>query len=143
MYGGDNATAINSYDQKHTDFYIYPVSGSTFEYQIIPNGSGKTLIVTNPLNGNQIYYNNSNAFMSAREADAKKSLLVFANPVKDNLTVENIENDLSVQVFNMLGQKIYEGKSTDKKIKIDTQNFAIGQYILMIKGEKAYKFIKE
>jgi len=142
MYGGNNVTAVNSYDQKHTDFYIVP-TGTSYQYEIVPNGTGKTLIVTNTLNGNQIYYNNVNAILAAREADAKKSFLAFSNPVKDYLTVDNIENNLSVKVFNMLGQKIYEGKSADKKITIDTQNFATGQYMLFIQGEKAYKFIKE
>jgi hypothetical protein len=69
--------------------------------------------------------------------------LTFANPVKENLTIENLENNLAVQVFNMLGQKVYDGKSADKKIKINTQNFTNGQYILMIQGQKPQKFTKE
>lgn len=142
MYGGNNATAVNSFDQKHTDFYIVP-TGTSYQYEIVTNGSGKTLIVTNPATGNQIYYNNSNSFLAARDADAKKYPFSFSNPVKDNLTIENVENNLSVQVFNMLGQKIYEGKTADRKLKIDTQNFETGQYILIINGQKPQKFIKK
>lgn len=142
MYGGNNVTAVNSYDQKHTDFYIVP-TGTSYQYEIVSNGTGKTLIVTNPSTGNQIYYSNVNAILAAKEANIKQSVLTFANPVKDNLTIENIENNLSVEVINMLGQKVYEGKTAERKVNIDTQNFTKGQYILILQGQKSQKFIKE
>lgn len=143
MYGGNNMTAVNNYDQKHTDFFIYPTPGTTFNYQIIPNGSGKTLIITNPATGNKLYYNNDNLFLSTKENSASNLFLAFQNPVKSELIIENMDNGLSVKVFNMLGQLIYEGKTSDKKVKIDTKNFSAGQYILNIQNYKSYKFIKE
>ncbi|WP_415327101.1 T9SS type A sorting domain-containing protein [Chryseobacterium sp. MMS23-Vi53] len=143
MYGGNNMTAVNGYDQKHTDFFIYPTPGTIFNYEIIPNGSGKTLIITNPSTGNKLYYNNDNLFLSTKENGTSYRSLTFQNPVKSELFIENIENDLSVKVFNMLGEIVYEGKTNDRKVKIDTKNFAVGSYILNIQKYKSYKFIKE
>ncbi|WP_343662167.1 T9SS type A sorting domain-containing protein [Chryseobacterium mucoviscidosis] len=139
-YWGNNMTAVQGYDQKNCDFYVNPAIGQVFNYQVIPNGSGKTLIITNPSNGNKIYYNSS--ILSTKENNLKATFS-FQNPVKDNLIVINLENDLPVKVFNMLGQMMYEGKTSDKKVKVDTQNFEKGQYILMIEGQKPLKFIKE
>jgi hypothetical protein len=143
MYNGTNAAAAQDYDQKNCDFFITSVSGTIFNYQILNNGgTSKTLIITNSTTGNKIYYNNA-AFLSAQENNLQKSILIYPNPVKEILIIENIENDLSVKVFNMIGQLVYEGKSADKKVKIDTQNFAAGQYILIVNGKKPYQFIKE
>lgn len=139
-YWGGNMTAVQGYDQNNCDFYGYPPNGSVFNYQIVPNGSGKTLIITNPSNGNKIYYN---SFILSTKENNLKTTISFQNPVKDNLIVINLENDLPVKIFNMLGQMMYEGKTSDKKVKIDTQNFEKGQYILMIEGQKPLKFIKE
>lgn len=143
MYGGNNASAVNSFDQQHTDFYIYPALGSTFEYEIVANSSGKTLIITNPSNGNKVFYNNSNLFLGTKETEGKNDFVTFVNPVKERLIIENIENNLSIQIFNMLGQKIYEGKTADHKVQVDTQNFAAGLYMLIIQNKKPYRFIKE
>ncbi|MFC3157485.1 Por secretion system C-terminal sorting domain-containing protein [Chryseobacterium arachidis] len=140
QYGGSNTAAVQGYDQKNCDFYGYPANGSVFNYQVIPNGSGKTLIITDSNNGNKVYYNNM--FLATKENRFKTSI-TFQNPVKESLIIENVENDLTVKVFNMLGQVVYEGKTADKKIKIDTKNFSKGQYILMIQGQQSQKFIKE
>ncbi|MCS3869702.1 hypothetical protein J3D55_002618 [Chryseobacterium ginsenosidimutans] len=143
IYNGTNAAAAQDYDQKNCDFFFNSVSGTVFNYQIINNGGTyKTLIITNPSTGNKIYYNNA-SFLGIKENNLQQSLLIYPNPVKEILTLENIENDLSVKVFNMIGQLVYEGKSADKKVKIDTQNFAVGQYILIVNGKKPYQFIKE
>lgn len=139
-YWGSNMTAVQGYDQKNCDFFVNPAIGQVYNYQVIPNGSGKTLIITNPSNGNKIYYNSMS--LTIKE-NGSKALIAFQNPVRDNLIIENIENDLPLQIFNMLGQMIYEGKTADRKVKINTHDFAKGQYILMIKGQKPQKFIKE
>lgn len=140
-YWGTNMTAVQSYDQKNCDFYGLPSIGNAFSYEIVPNGSGKTLIVTNISNGNKIHYNSF--MLGTKENEAKNAFSAFPNPVKESLTIENLENGLSVKVFNMLGQLMYEGKTNDRKIKIDTKTFLKGEYILTIQNYKPYKFIKE
>lgn len=140
-YSGTNMTAVQGYDQKNCDFYGLPSIGNAFSYEIVPNGSGKTLVVTNISNGNKIYYNSF--ILGTKENETKSAFSVFPNPVKESLTIDNLGNGLSVKVFNMLGQLMYEGKTTDRKIKIDAQKFSTGEYILTIQNHKSYKFIKE
>nr|WP_283423534.1 hypothetical protein [Chryseobacterium profundimaris] len=46
-------------------------------------------------------------------------------------------------MVDMTGKLVYQGKASGKQLRINTQNFAKGQYFLIIKGLKPMKFIKE
>lgn len=142
MYGGNNQTAVNNYDQKHQNFYIIPVA-ETFTYEIVNNGSDKVLIITKNSNGDKIYYNNTNSFLATKENLLKEAFLIAQNPVKENLMIEHAEKGMPFQIFDATGKLIYTGETSGEKFKIDTQHFAKGQYILIIKGSKPLKFIKE
>ena len=141
-YGGSNAVAATDYDQKHQSFFTYPAAGSTFNYEIISNGSGNTLIVTNPANGNQIYYNSS--YLATKEEKPVKNVFkIYPNPVKEELYVENISKGLPVKIFDMQGKLIYETISNEEKLKIKTAGFPKGQYILTVENYKSSSFTKE
>jgi len=141
VYNGTNATAAQGYDQKNCDFYLNTTSGAIFNYQIVNNGSSKTLIITSP-NGDKIYYNNLS--LGTKDLAAKKkSFKIYPNPVKELLTVENIEKNLNLKIYEMSGKLIYETLTSDKSIKIDVSHFQKGQYILMIENYKPELFIKD
>ena len=141
-YGGSNAIAVENYDNKHSDFFNYPAIGSIFNYEIVTSGSGRTLIVTNPANGNQVYYNSS--FLAAKEAQPVKNIFrVYPNPVKEDLYVENVKKGLPVKIFDMQGKLIYETVSNEEKLNIKTGNFPKGQYILTAENYKSSSFTKE
>lgn len=142
LYGGNNHVAVNIYDQKHQDFYIVPVT-DTYTYEIVNNGSDKILIITKNSNGDKIYYNNTNSFLALKENVLSESFMIAQNPVKENLIIEHVEKGIPFQIVDMTGKLVYQGKTLDNQCKIDTQNFVRGQYILIIKGLKPIKFIKE
>ncbi|MDR2235751.1 MAG: T9SS type A sorting domain-containing protein [Chryseobacterium sp.] len=141
-YDGSNAVAATDYDVKHMFFSTYPAAGSTFNYEIISNGSGNTLIVTNPTNGNQIYYNNS--YLATKETKPVKNVFkTYPNPVKADLSVENIPKGLPVRIFDMQGKLVYETISNEEKLNIKTESLPKGQYILSVENHKPSSFIKE
>lgn len=142
LYGGNNQLAVNNYDQKHQDFYIVPVT-ETYAYEIVNNGSDKVLIITKNSNGDKIYYNNTNSFLAAKENLLKETFLISQNPVKESLMIEHVEKGIPLQIFDMTGKLVYYGETSSEKFKIDTQNFTPGQYILILRGMKPLKFIKE
>lgn len=141
-YDGSNAVAATDYDVKHMFFSTSPAAGSTFNYEIISNGSGNTLIVTNPANGNQLYYNNS-YLATKEEKQVKNTFKVYPNPVKEDLYVENISKGLPVKIFDMQGKLVYETISNEEKLKIKTAVFPKGQYILTVENYKSSSFTKE
>ncbi|MCU7616443.1 T9SS type A sorting domain-containing protein [Chryseobacterium sp. PBS4-4] len=140
VYNGTNATAAQAYDQKNCDFYLNTTSGAIFNYQIVNNGSSKTLIITSP-NGDKIYYNNS--FLGTKDHVIEKSIKIYPNPAKDFLTIENIERNLNLKIYEMSGKLVYETLTSDKSVKVDVSQFQKGQYILMIENFKPELFIKD
>ena len=141
VYYGVNEAEVQSFDGKNCSFYMSPGNGHVFNYEIINNANSKTLIITNPVNGNKIYYNNS--FLSTAENINKKTFVIYPNPTKQMLNVEEIEKNLSVKIYEMTGKLLYETLSDDKNIQIDVSGFQNGQYILVVENFKPHIFIKE
>ncbi|WP_312901035.1 hypothetical protein [Chryseobacterium taichungense] len=139
-YWGNNMAAVQTYDQKNCDFYGKPV-GHVFNYQVIPNGSGKTLIITDSANGDKIYYNSF--FLENKEVSGKNPFLISQNPVKEKLIMKNLEKGLSFQIVDVTGHVIFEGKTSVKETIIDIGSIVKGQYFLIVQGRKPQKFIKE
>lgn len=145
-YWGTNRTAVQEYDHKNCMFYIGNPStpapiGTVYNYQIISNGTAKTLIITNSATGTQIFYNNS--FLSTKEIGIKKSFKFYPNPAKNSLIIENIDKNLRLKIFEMSGKLVYETITSRESSKIDVSDFQKGQYILMIENFKPEFFIKE
>lgn len=141
-YMGNNAAAVNTFDNTYQNIFVSTVTGSTLNYEITDSSSGKTLIITNPDNGDQIYYNNF--YLSSKEVKAlKKTFSVYPNPVKEDLFVENIQKNLPVKIFDASGKVVYETNGNDKNIKINVRTLPKGQYILTAENYQSVPFIKE
>jgi len=70
---------------------------------------------------------------------------LYPNPAKDFIVINNLENDSSIKLFNLLGEMIYDGIAGDE-IKIDISNFPSGIYFAEWRtGDKVIvkKFVKE
>lgn len=72
------------------------------------------------------------------------TIVVYPNPVKDILHIENLNGTGSIEVFNQLGQLVL-GRQVNNS-QIDLSSLAKGVYMLRLKsgpGEKTIKIIKE
>lgn len=139
-YWGTNWQNARPYDQKNCDFYLL-ADGSVFNYEILNNGTAKTLIITNPANGNKVFYNNS--FLSTREASIKKSFKVFPNPTSDYIMIDSSEKNLALKIYDVSGKILFETLTSGQLQKIDMGNFANGQYILSIENHTSEFIIKK
>ena len=75
-------------------------------------------------------------------------IVVFPNPVKDQLTIESKGfNDLyKVEILNVTGEKVYNSVTSSNKTIINTSAFSRGIYIIKVytgKMQIVNKFIKE
>lgn len=70
---------------------------------------------------------------------------IYPNPVVDILSIEMNKKSRfnSIQIFNLIGQKIIEKEYLTNEVKLDLSNFEKGIYILKINGDKSYKIVKE
>ncbi|MFY1046178.1 T9SS type A sorting domain-containing protein [Chryseobacterium sp. GP-SGM7] len=146
-YNGPNMQAAQEYDQKNCDFYVGSIppsgtvpNGTVFNYQIINNGTSKTLIITNVTTGNKVYYNNS--FLGTKENALKKTFKVYPNPSIDFLIVEDLEKNLKVKIYDLSGKLLFETLSSGKIVKIDVSVFQKGQYLLSIENFRSEFFMK-
>ncbi|WP_343643089.1 T9SS type A sorting domain-containing protein [Chryseobacterium sp.] len=143
FYNGGNAPAVRAYDQKNCDTYVSGAYASIYSYQIITNGSLKTLIITDP-SGNKVYYNNNTAQMSTKETEpAAKTFKAYPNLVKEVLHLENIERNLSLKIYDLSGKLVSETTTNGSKTSIDTSSLQKGQYMIKIENYKSYPFVKE
>jgi Secretion system C-terminal sorting domain len=74
-----------------------------------------------------------------------ENLKVYPNPFTDTVTVSYSESIDSVEVYNLLGQKLIEKTATDNEIKLDMSSLNSGTYLLKAysgKASKTFKIIK-
>lgn len=138
VYNGTNAATAQAFDGSNCNFYFDSTGGSIYNYQIIKNGSSKIIIITNPTTGNQIYYNNYYVYLGTKNNILKKNLKLYPNPAKDFLTIENIERNLKLKIFEISGKLVYETLSSDTSMRVDISHFQKGQYILIIENLKPF-----
>lgn len=79
------------------------------------------------------------------EIDGSKT--VYPNPVKDQLFVKSANDIVELNIFNLIGQKVYSQKNSLKNPQINVSGLAKGNYILQTidktGSSTSTKFIKE
>ena len=76
----------------------------------------------------------------------KNPFSVYPNPVKDILNLSYTQNITTVEVYNLLGQKVKEIQVGSTQAKIDMTSLASGNYLVKILAEdlvKVAKIVKE
>jgi len=72
-----------------------------------------------------------------------KDISIFPNPATNSITIKNIQKEYTVEVFNLIGQKVMDSNISPNNNKIDVSNISNGAYILKLKDYSgALKFIK-
>lgn len=75
-----------------------------------------------------------------------RNLRLFPNPVKDRLTISNSSSIEKIELYNLIGQKIFENDCLTDKVNIDLTNYRKGVYLLKTFSEgkvQTNKVIKE
>lgn len=70
------------------------------------------------------------------------SLKYYPNPVSDMLTITYSNAIESVEVFNVLGQKVYQKAHNSQEVKVDMSSLATGNYIVNVMANGLVKNIK-
>jgi hypothetical protein len=65
-----------------------------------------------------------------------KSIFIFPNPAQSQFTITNTENT-TIQLYNILGQKVKQVTSTEANTIIQTENLSAGMYVLKVEKENA------
>ncbi len=85
-------------------------------------------------------------FPTGIRSEALSHIIVYPNPVLDNIQIQNITATVNVKLLNSFGQLVYSG-NISKDAKIDLQNIPSGIYSLHLQlidgASKTIKIIKQ
>ena len=158
----DTGSLLNTTSTYYTNAYVSPYSGEwktealslagytgnqevAFKFEFTPSTSSP---------GNNIFIDDINISNSVNTKEIKSEIMnfsVFPNPIKDVLTIKlensvlsnNMDDKLTFQVLNGLGQILLEENGTTKSSVINLSNFSNGIYFLKVSSiQGVYKTIK-
>lgn len=66
------------------------------------------------------------------------SITLYPNPANSEINIQSDNKINSIEIFNSLGQKVYQEKTKSKERKIDINSLAKGVYIIGANTEKGY-----
>lgn len=64
------------------------------------------------------------------DAIESSDLTVYPNPTESEINITNLTNGTKVEIYNNLGQLVYNTKSTDKYLKVNVSDFQSGVYVI-------------
>jgi len=85
-----------------------------------------------------------NVFLTGIEVtENNKTIKVYPNPVSNELIIEIEGNNgnLNFEILNAIGQIVFKGNLVDKTI-VQTSNFALGVYLIILENGKTFEFKK-
>jgi hypothetical protein len=74
------------------------------------------------------------------------SIMVYPNPVSDNLSIEAKEAIGKVEIYNVMGTLVYSQKDCESKVEIETSQLPAGTYLIRLTTDNATvmrRFVKE
>ncbi len=72
------------------------------------------------------------------ECSIDRSVSVYPNPAQDQFSISAAGTIKNVEVYNAVGQKVYQTTAADNQVDVNTQNFSNGLYIVRINTEKGF-----
>jgi len=145
----DNALIIKSVSEKNQKVEVHTMFGwsevSDTSYVIVSYGAyvngypGAVLTLVLDDDGtveSATYKYNEQA--NIEEPDVTERAVVFPNPAKDNLFIENKEG-ATIEIYDMSGNKVKVITKANKNTNINLGNFVGGTYIIKIKEDKVIK----
>lgn len=103
---------------------------------------------TSVLQGNFSYVKiSSGSALGVKSVEIDGSTTVYPNPVKDQLFVKSANDIVELNIFNLIGQKVYSQNNSLENPQVNVSSLAKGNYILQTidktGSSNSTKFIKE
>jgi len=133
--------------QENTDFqliYLETFFVSTiddvFSYSIVDEGNGsKTLTITNSSGDEAIY---SSELLSIIDF-SKTHISIYPNPVKDELFISKIDDEVSIKIFDITGKLILKRDDVYFNKPIEVEKLNNGIYFILLKDKQGWSVIKK
>lgn len=139
VYSGDNADAVNNYDEMMLDFFL-DYSTQKYFYDYGEAAGIYFLTITNPA-GDKMYFK-SLLSLSTTELTVEQ-LKLYPNPVTDFIAINAQQKIMSVQITDVSGKVILTDYPMKRQVRLNVQELLVGVYYISINNGKTYRFIKK
>ncbi len=129
---------LNDYDFAFTG----QLEGKTHTYEIIEEGQGRRLILTDE-NGDRIFY--TNAFLGIEAINQLLNITIHPNPTSDFLTIDS-DQMLQIKSYTIIDLQGKIQQQDSFQSTIDVNYLSQGLYFLVLKGDQnqvVRRFIKK
>ncbi len=122
--GGEDYMTIGNFIRDENLHIYFPPDNNGTSYYYIDDVSVMECDTTKPLPGDNI-------------------IIVFPNPVEDELTLEAKGNTLPIafEIYNAIGQLVYKSNMIEKTV-VPTANFAAGMYVIRFRNSERLEYRK-
>jgi len=73
---------------------------------------------------------------SISDVDNLKGAVIYPNPVRDNLKIDNLEENTTIEIYSITGQRVRTVTSAMGSIEIDMNNLSNGIYVVKMQNGK-------
>ncbi|WP_299119295.1 T9SS type A sorting domain-containing protein [uncultured Winogradskyella sp.] len=123
--------------------FAKPVGQGNLRYSVPPTAAGDQVLFQNGGTINDIRFILVTA-LSTEEFDT--SSVVITNPVKDELSIEGLNQSIKqIAIYDLLGKQVISSSLEDdaSSTKLDVSTLTSGMYIVKLQGENGASFTKK
>lgn len=138
----NNGNALEAVEQSAGTTYQWydpagnPISGATNStYKPTENGDHQVLITKGACSYFSNMYSITNAGLES-EID-KSQLLLYPNPAENNFTISGITKTATIEILDMLGNRIYYSENVSSSDVIHVENLSSGHYVVRVSENDA------
>jgi len=72
----------------------------------------------------------------------QKNFLIYPNPAQESIIVKTQDDETFIELFNVLGEKVYSTKVSSNNFLIDISEFKNGLYTAVFSSKLNYDVVK-
>lgn len=115
---------LSKADGTVVDSVDYTTQTANISYARNPNGTGNFVTQAPTFNGN-------NQTLSVSEVEFEKnSIAVYPNPSSSNINIISTVTLGTIEIYNLLGQKVFAQNETSNQVNINVNHLPSGNYLL-------------
>lgn len=87
-------------------------------------------------------YTSCNSNVLGISTNELNKLKIYPNPAKSNFTIRNTHDITSIEIFNIIGKKIYDITPYKKEVFVDISTCSTGLYFVSVKSKNNKSIVK-
>lgn len=113
--------------------------GDTTMHKYLSNGSYKVCAIAFNKCGSDTICKTINISVSVKEARYFAEAKLYPNPANDHIIIDGLQEPVTIQMFNMLGQNLYAVNTDKASVRLPFENCVMGIYTIILTNKDGQK----